>query len=122
MVVERYFTSTAAGTLHLEQPEGLESTAWSAINDSLQRLNRALLADDLPLVVGTCKDLTETVAKVVLAARGVTTATNEDFPKLMTQAQSVLDRQPGRGLATDAQVRDVAQGALKSPEHQRTST
>jgi hypothetical protein len=72
-----------------------------------------MVVDDLQLVVGTCKDLAESVAKVVLAARGVTTATNEDFPKLMTQAQAVLDRQPGKGLASGAQIRDVAQGALK---------
>lgn len=113
MGLERYFASHGTGTLCLERPEGLEHTAWSAIDDPLQRLNRALATDDLPLVIGTCKDIVEATAKVVLAARGETTASNEDFPKLLTKAQSVLDRQPGRGLAADPHIRDVAQGALK---------
>jgi hypothetical protein len=112
--LERYFPCAAVGILHLELPQGLEPDASVAINDPLQRLNRALAADDLPLVVGTCKDLAEAVAKVVLAARGVTTATNEDFPKLMTQAQAVLDRQPGQGLAADEAIRLAAQSALKA--------
>jgi len=109
-----YFMTTAAGTLYLECPEGLESTVWSAIDDPLQRLNRALAQGDLPLVVGTCKDLAEAVAKVVLAARGETTASNEKFPTLMASAQAVLDRQPGRGLAADEAIRLAAQSALKT--------
>jgi len=108
-----YFMTTAAGALDLDRPDGLEDAAWAAIDEPLQRLNRALAEDDQSLVVGTCKDLAEALAKVVLAARGETTASNEDFPKLVTQAQVALKRQPGRGLASDAQIRDVAQAAQK---------
>jgi hypothetical protein len=108
-----YFTTTAAGTLRLDRPDGLEDATWAAIDGPLQRLNRALAEDERPLVVGTCKDVAEAVAKVVLTARGETVASNEDFQPLMGRAHADLGRQPGRGLATDPQVRDSAQAAEK---------
>jgi hypothetical protein len=114
MSLSSYIPTSATGGHYLYRPDGLEDAAWAAIDDPLQRLNRALVASDQPLVVGTCKDLAEAVAKVVLAARGETVASNEDFPKLMTRAQAVLDRQPGRGLAADEQVRLIAQSLLKA--------
>lgn len=114
MSVETYFVTTTTGALYLQCPDGLEAPAWAAVDDPLQRLNRAVAAGDLPLVVGTCKDLAEAVAKVVLAARGETVASQEDFPKLMTRAQSAIDRQPGRGLASDEAIRHAAQAALKA--------
>ena len=52
--------------------------------------------------------------EVVLAARGEAAATNEDLPKLMTRSQALLDRQPGRGLASDEAVRATAQSALRA--------
>ncbi len=114
MSLEGYFMTTEAGVLHLSRPDGLEDSAWAAITGPLQRLNGALDADDAPLAVGTCKDLTEAVAKVVLTARGQTPASNEYFPKLTTSAQAALDRQPGRGLAADPPILDMAQAALKT--------
>lgn len=114
MALSSYIVTTPTGGLHLDRPEGLEDAAWTAVDGPLQRLNRALAASDQPLVVGTCKDLAEAVAKVVLAARGETVASNEDFPKLMTRAQAALDRQPGRGLAADEAIRLGAQSALKA--------
>ncbi|MEJ3652033.1 abortive infection family protein [Actinomycetes bacterium KLBMP 9759] len=109
-----YFMASLTGSLLLLRPDGLEDAAWAAIDDPLQRLNRALAENDQPLVVGTSKDLAEAVAKVVLAARGETVASNEDFPKLVTRAQVALERQPGQGLAADEAVRLTAQSALKA--------
>lgn len=114
MTLATYFMTTTTGALYLQRPDGLEDAAWTAINDPLQRLNRALAENDLPLVVGTSKDLAEAVARVVLAARGETVASNEDFQKLVTRAQVALERQPGQGLAADEAIRLTAQSALKA--------
>ncbi|GAA4989098.1 abortive infection family protein [Pseudonocardia tropica] len=114
MSLLRYFTSAGVvETFRLDRPDGLEDTAWQAIDDPLQRLNRALREEDLPLIIGCAKELVEATAKVVLESRGETAPGKEDMPKLLNRAQAVLDRQPGKGLATDASIRDIAQGALK---------
>jgi hypothetical protein len=109
----RYYIPPGADTFRLERPEGLEDAAWGAIDEPLQRLNRAIRDEDMPLMIGCAKDLVEATAKVVLETRGETAPSKEDLPKLLAQAQAVLDRQPGKGLATDSTIRDISQGALK---------
>lgn|GEM_PF-2005476 len=101
MSVESYFLADAADRLVLQRPDGLEEPAWEAIDDPLQRLNRALAASDLPLIVGTCKDLTEAVAKVVLTVRGDTVASNEDFQTLTGRAQAARGLSEGHHPAVD---------------------
>lgn len=114
MSLLRYFSSAGVvETFRLDRPDGLEDATWRAIDDPLQRLNRALRDEDLPLIIGCAKELVEATAKVVLESRGETAPSKEDLPKLLNQAQAALDRQPGKGLAADASIRDIAQGALK---------
>ena len=114
MSLLRYFTSAGVvEPFRLDRPDGLEDTTWQAIDDPLHRLNRAIREEDLPLIIGCAKELVEATAKVVLESRGETAPSKEDLPKLLNQAQAVLDRQPGKGLATDPSIRDIAQGALK---------
>lgn len=113
MGLQRHFSQPGPDTYRLDRPEGLEDAAWAAVDDPLQRLNRVLRNDDLPLLIGSAKELIEATAKVVLEARGEPVPSKEGLPKLLVQAQAALDRQPGQGLATDSTIRDIAQGALK---------
>lgn len=106
-----YFGGESSAPFRVERPDGLDDAAWVAIDLTLTRLNAAIAASDLQLVVGCAKELTESVAKVVLVARGNTVASSAAFPEVLNSAHAALDRQPGRGLASDAQIRNIAQGA-----------
>lgn len=108
-----YFAAMPNGSLRLDRPDGLEDASWQAVEQALQRLNNAITAADLPLVVGSAKELTESTAKVVLAARGQIPASNIEYDPLISAAHAALDRQPGKGLAADEPVRLAAQQAAK---------
>ena len=95
----------------LRRPEGLEDDHWSAITEGSGRLQRAGRQHDAQLVVGSAKELVETVAKVVVSARGVAIRNNADFGEVVTTAHRCLERQPGEGLATDPEIRTIAQAA-----------
>jgi Abortive infection C-terminus len=110
-VTGRYFGGAPTTPFRLERPDGLDETAWAAIEQALTRLNTAIGTSDLQLVIGCAKELAESVAKVVLVARGNTVASGAKFPDVLGSAHVALDRQPGQGLAADAQVRNIAQGA-----------
>jgi hypothetical protein len=106
-----YFGGAPTTPFRLERPDGLDAAAWAAIEQVLARLNTAIGAGDLELVIGCAKELAESVAKVVLVARGTTVASGATFPDVLSSAHVALDRQPGNGLAADAQIRNIAQGA-----------
>lgn len=97
--------------MNLRRPEGLEGDHWAAIAQSEERLQRADREPDPQLVVGSAKELVETVAKVIISARGLTIRNNADFSEVVTTAHKCLERQPGEGLATDAEIRTIAQAA-----------
>jgi hypothetical protein len=96
----------------LRQTAGVGDDQWNAIVDAVNRLNRAVDANDLAAIVGGCKDLCECVAKVVLVAR---TEADEglDYPALITKALTTLGRRPGHGDVADGPIRDMVQGARK---------
>lgn len=96
---------------HIERPEGLSDSAWAALEACRNRLERAERDEDWPLVVGSAKELVETIAKVVLDERGETVASGAELPSLISRAHVALERQPGRGLAAEPPVRNIAQGA-----------
>jgi hypothetical protein len=92
-----------------ERPEGLGQTEWDAIEEARQRLERAKAGADYPLVLGAAKEFCETVAKVVIVARGQVPSASADLPELITRAHKLLEFQPGDGLAADPPTRQVAQ-------------
>jgi hypothetical protein len=92
----------------LHQPDGLGDDEWVAINESADRLERARSSGDDPLVIGSAKDLCESVARVVINERGGAN-TGDDMTDLVTAAHKLLQFQPGEGLANDAETRKVAQ-------------
>jgi hypothetical protein len=99
----------------LPRPDGLGQAELGAIAEAETRLCNAQTTTppDLRLVVGTAKELCETVAKIVIAERGNIYGGKDDMPALVTQAHKVLASQPGPGLAMDPATQKIAQG-LKS--------
>lgn len=97
--------------VELTKPEGLDETAWQAIDQCQQRMETALASGDQSLVIGAAKDLVEATARVVLGERGDTVASGEKLPTILNRAHNALDRQPGVGLAADTTIRNIAQGA-----------
>jgi hypothetical protein len=99
--------------LELQRPDGLEDTSWAAIQDCLDRLQRAVRDEDRLLTVGSAKELVEATARVVLDARGQPAASGEEYQEAVNRAHSALERQPGPELADDPAVRAIAQWAKK---------
>lgn len=97
--------------LDLQRPEGVDAMAWWAITQHRDRLVSARTAEDRPLIIGSVKELVEAVAKVIVEGRGEPVDSKADFGALIGRAHAVLDRQPGRGLAAEPPLRDLAQGA-----------
>jgi hypothetical protein len=99
----------------LPRPDGLGQAELGAIAEAETRLYDAqnTMPPDLRLVVGSAKELCETVAKIVIAERGNIYGGNDDMAALITKAHKVLASQPGEGLASDPATQKIAQG-LKS--------
>jgi hypothetical protein len=97
----------------IDRPEGLNPEEWRAITESAARVVGARGRADPSAVIGSAKELCETVARVILSQRGLNLGSKAKFPELITEAHRAIDRQPGEGLATDPPIRDVAQAAKK---------
>lgn len=95
----------------LRRPEGVSDQHWEAIEAHEARLDGAVQRADFSGVVGAAKELCESVARVVCAERAQTLSMSEDFNKTILTAHVALDRQPGRGAAVEASVREIAQTA-----------
>lgn len=97
--------------LTLTRPTGLQESGWTAISAAQVRLERAVDAGDRVQTVGCCKELVESVAKVVLYERGETVESAAAFPAVIGRAHAALARQPGQGLSASGALRDIASGA-----------
>lgn len=92
-------------------PKDLDARSREAIESHVDRIERAERDGDLPLMIGSAKDLVESVSKIVLELNGEVAPSNADLPGLIAAAQAALDRQPGKGGASEAHMRNIAQGA-----------
>lgn len=92
--------------IDLSRPTELSDEHWSAICDGVSRIQRAQRDTDWSAAVGAAKELCETVARIVLAARHE--ETSGDYPALIASAHKTLDRLPGFGSAAERPVRDMA--------------
>jgi Abortive infection C-terminus len=72
----------------------LPRAAQGAISVALERVQRAQLADDAEAVIGACKDLCETTAKVALDALGRPYGSNSKLPGLADQVLDALGFHP----------------------------
>lgn len=95
----------------IERPQCLDDEQWRSVEDHLQRIGRAQAAGDLRLLVGSAKELCETVAKLVWTFTGQQFTSSTDMPDLTKRAQRAVDRVPGEGTATEGAARDIAQSA-----------
>lgn len=98
-------------TSMLNRPAELGADHWRTITGHADRLERAGRDGDLSLVVGSAKDLVETIAKIVLELSGEVAPSNAQLPELLSKVHAAIDRQPGQGAAADPSVRNVVQGA-----------
>jgi hypothetical protein len=99
-------------TFALVRPEGLENTTWAAITEHVDRLNAARERNDLAQMIGTAKDVVETIAKAVVTLHsGTVVPSNAKLPVLLANAHEGLDRAPGHGASAQPPLREVAQGA-----------
>jgi hypothetical protein len=96
----------------LIRPAGLGEDEWAAITEAESRLFRARASSDAALILGSAKDLCETIAKIVIAERGRLTS-YDDFPDLLNAAHQLLASQPGEDIANDPDGLQIAAG-LKS--------
>ncbi len=64
--------------LRLDRPAGLDQSLWAAVSAHLDRLRLALQQGDQMLAVGSANELVESIARVVLFARGEVAGAGED--------------------------------------------
>lgn len=100
-------------TIELERPDHLSDEAWQAIEQHNQRLRAALTMNDLPWVIGSAKELVESVARAVLDAKGVVLGSNADFASVVNEAHKALERQPGVNVSLSPEVRAIAASSRK---------
>lgn len=94
----------------LPEPKSMEAAAWKAIAAHRCRLEEAVGRDDRQLIVGTAKELVESIARVVLEATGESLGETAEFPKVVDTAQKQLGMRPV-DLAGQPEVRAIAQSA-----------
>jgi Abortive infection C-terminus len=112
-------TGVASTAVHDEErtiwsipcPEGLNDEAWRAISGAVARLHGSRERDDIPAAIGAAKELCESVARVILAQRGHSLGSNASYDEVINTAHKAIERQPGKGLAADEDMRRIAQGA-----------
>jgi hypothetical protein len=98
--------------MELDRPRGISDQSWQAIDHHRERLDRAWRSPvDGGTVIGAAKELCECVARVVLEERAVSYSRSDDMPKLVSAAHKTLDRNPGRGQASQIGVRNLSQAA-----------
>lgn len=98
-------------TFAVDRPAGLEDVIWGAVQAHLDRLERARRDNDLELMIGSSKELVETITKIVLESVGEVVASNTELSGLLTKAHRALDRLPSHGAAAEPPLRTIAQGA-----------
>lgn len=90
----------------------LPPSSRTAIENAMARVERAAAAKDPEQVIGTSKELVETVAKVTINALGGTYGSNTNMPALVKQTLEALDLHPS-GLADRPSLRRLV-GALST--------
>ena len=86
---------TRASLVGLRDGAMLSLADPAALREGLDRIERAVDADDPAQAIGSAKELVETTAKLVLRERGVVIDEKDDLPKLVRLAQKALAVHPG---------------------------
>lgn len=99
--------------IELRRPDHLADEVWTAIERHNQRLETAISNADRPWVIGCAKELIESVARVVLDAKGIVLGSNADFDEVVNAAHTALQRQPGPDVGMSPEIRAIASSAKK---------
>lgn len=99
--------------VYLTRPPTLPHGQWAAIAEHVTRLNRAIETDDRPLCIGSCKELVESVARVILEIRGESVADNDEYDKVLGRAHDRIQYQVGDDISANSHVRAAATNAKK---------
>lgn len=97
----------------LRRPEFLADEHWDSISSELERLGRALDAEDDGQVLGDIKCLVESVAKTTLDINGTPAAPDAAFDTTVNQAHTLLAKQPGHELAYKSDFGNIATQSSK---------
>lgn len=84
----------------------LPPSARTAIQNALERVERASEAEDVEQIIGTSKELVETVAKVAINALGGTYGSNAEIPTLVRDTITALNLHPA-GLSDRPSLRKL---------------
>lgn len=99
--------------LELQRPDPLDDESWAAIVQYRDRLATAIELDDAPLVIGSAKELVESVGRVVLASAAVVLPSNAEYNEVVNAAHVALGRQGGKGLTSAKDAVGIAEMAKK---------
>jgi hypothetical protein len=95
----------------LKRPDHVGDQSWAAIEAHRQRLELAAASSDAAWIIGSAKELVESVARVVADTKGYTIGSNADFGETATRAHKALERQPGQDVSMSPEVRSIATSA-----------
>lgn len=107
-------TSVGAVTydrLALERPNHLPDEQWAAIAAETARVESAFDRADLPQVVGSLKDLLESIARCVKELGGEPDL-KADFPQVLQSAHEILRTQRGQHLTHSSRHSRLANSAM----------
>lgn len=97
----------------LPRAEWVQDDQWEAISDAYGRLSAAVACDDRPLVVGSAKELVESVARVTLVSYGRVVADGDEYMKVLGSAHSVVEHVIGDAVPANHPLRQIPGAAKK---------
>ncbi|GHF76766.1 hypothetical protein GCM10018790_63580 [Kitasatospora xanthocidica] len=97
----------------LPRAQWLREESWGAITDAYNRLRRAAADNDRPLLVGSAKELVESVSRVTLAAAGKPSGDNADYLQVLTSAHKTVEHAIGPELAGNDPLRQIPDAARR---------
>lgn len=91
----------AGAMFELRRGTSLTDEQWTVISHHLERIDRARAAEDWPLVVGSAKELVESVARFAVDHGGISIGSRSSLRGLVEAAHGVLERPANEELASD---------------------
>jgi hypothetical protein len=85
----------------LRRGTSLTDQQWVVVSEHLDRIDRARVAQDWPLVVGSAKELVESVARFAVDHGGISVGNRVDLRSLVEAAHGVLERPDHEEFASD---------------------
>lgn len=104
-------TAVVYERLALERPDHLPDEQWAAIAAETARVESAFSRADLPQVVGSLKDLLESIARCVKELGGEPDL-KADFPQVLQGAHEILRTQRGHQLSHSSRHSKLANSAM----------